>query len=225
MDISIDDAGSLHLFGSDFQPERHLARPGLAWFAADMQPLPSSTPPPLAPLIQLAAVTGFALLMAICAQTAIPMVPVPMTMQTWAVLLAGVALGPVRGVGAVLLYLAAGLAGLPVLSDGASGAGPFSGPTAGYLVAFVLAAGVAGGLSSRGRLRRALPAIAWMVGLHGLILALGAAWLARSIGPGPALENGLLPFLPGALVKSLLVVAAARGLSRPGLAPDRFRRA
>lgn len=176
-------------------------------------------------MIQPAAIAGFALLMAVCAQIAVPMVPVPMTMQTWAVLLAGVALGPVRGAGAVLLYLAAGLAGLPVLSDGASGAGPFTGPTAGYLLGFVLAAGVAGGLSSRGRLSRNLPAIAWMIGLHGLILALGAAWLAGSIGPGPALENGLLPFLPGAVLKSLLVVAAARGLARLGLAPDRFRRA
>lgn len=225
MEISIDDAGSLHLFGPDFQTERHLARPGPAWFAADMQPLPPSTSPTLAFLIQLAAMAGFALLMAVCAQLAVPMVPVPMTMQTWAVLLAGVALGPVRGAAAVLLYLAAAWTGLPVLSDGGSGAGPFTGPTAGYLLGFVLAAGMAGGLSSRGRLRRALPAVAWMIGLHGLILALGAAWLAHSIGPGPALENGLLPFLPGAVLKSVLIIAAARGLARLGLAPDRFRRA
>lgn len=194
-----------------------------------MQPVPPSSPSliarPLAVAVQLAAVVGFAVLMAVCAQIAVPMAPVPMTMQTWAVLLAGVALGPVRGAGAVLLYLASGLAGLPVLSDGGSGAGPFTGPTAGYLLAFVLAAGVAGWLSSRGRLTRNLPAGGWMIGLHGLILALGAAWLARSIGPGPALENGLLPFIPGAVLKSLLVVAAARGLARLGLSPDRFRRA
>lgn len=192
-----------------------------------MPPISPPPPPPtVRPAVQLAAVAGFALLMAVCAQIAVPMIPVPMTMQTWAVLLAGVMLGPVRGVAAVLLYLAAALAGLPVLSDGASGPGPFTGPTAGYLIAFVLAAGLAGRLSRDGRLNRTLPAAGWMVALHLLILTLGAAWLARSIGVGPALENGALPFLAGAVLKSALVIAAARGLARlTGLAPDRFRRA
>lgn len=162
--------------------------------------------------------------MAICAQIAIPMVPVPMTLQTWAVLLAGAAMGPVRGMAAVALYLAAGLAGLPVLADGASGVGPFTGPTAGYLIAFLPAVGLAGWLSVNGRLKRSLPAILRMLGLHLLILALGGGWLAISIGVGPALENGALPFLPGAVLKSMLVVAAAWGLAR--LAPQaRFRRA
>lgn len=169
---------------------------------------------------------GFALLMAVCAQFAVPMIPVPMTMQTWAVLLAGVALGPLRGAAAVLVYLAGGLAGLPVLSDGGSGLEPFTGPTAGYLVAFAPVAGLAGWLSVRGRLATALPAIGWMIGLHLMVLALGGAWLAVDIGVGPALEHGVLPFLPGAALKSLLVVAAAHGLARlNGFAPGRFRRA
>lgn len=167
-------------------------------------------------MVQVAAVFGFALLMAVCAQISVPMVPVPMTMQTWAVLLAGAALGPVRGAAAVLIYLAAALAGLPVLSDGASGPAPFTGPTAGYLAAFVLAAGLAGGLSHAGRLDRALPATGWMIGLHLLILTLGAAWLSRAIGVGPALEGGALPFLPGAVLKSVLVVVAARAMARLG---------
>ena len=196
-----------------------------------MAPTQLSTAPrpdtgPASPVIRLATVIGFALLMALCARIAVPMVPVPMTLQTWAVLLAGVALGPIRGVAAVLLYLGAGLIGLPVLSDGASGPDPFMGRTAGYLVAFLPAAGLAGWLSVRGRLGEGLSTVAWMAGLHLLVLALGGAWLARSIGIGPALENGVLPFLPGAALKSLLVVAAARGLARLGwFAPDRFRRA
>ena len=111
---------------------------------------------------RLAAVAGFALLIALCARLTVPMVPVPMTMQTWAVLLAGVALGPRRGGAAVLLYLALALVGLPVLSDGASGSGPFTGPTAGYLIAFPLAAGLAGVLAEGGRLRRFIPAVAWL---------------------------------------------------------------
>lgn len=190
---------------------------------------PTAPPRPvyqISPAVWLASVAGFALLMALCARVAVPMVPVPMTFQTWAVLLAGAAMGPVRGMAATALYLVAGLAGLPVLADGASGVEPFTGPTAGYLAAFLPAAGLAGWLSVRGDLARTLPAVGWMIGLHLLILALGGGWLARGIGMAPALEHGVLPFLPGAVLKSLLVVAAARGLARlDRFAPDRFRRA
>jgi biotin transport system substrate-specific component len=171
-------------------------------------------------------VAGFALLMAVSARIAVPMIPVPMTFQTWAVLLAGAATGPVRGMSAVALYLVAGLAGLPVLADGASGPEPFTGPTAGYLAAFLAAAGLAGWLSVTGRLARPLSAIVLMIGLHLLILAVGGAWLALSIGAAPALEHGVLPFLPGAVIKSILVVAAAFGLVRVArFTPARFRRA
>lgn len=175
---------------------------------------PSSLP------IRLAAVVGFVILMAICARLTVPMVPVPMTMQTWAVLLAGVVLGSRWGVAAVLLYLGLALAGLPVLSDGASGAGPFMGPTAGYLVAFPLAAGLAGVLAERGWLRGLAPATAWLFGLHLAILALGTAWLAGRLGVSAAVAGGFTPFLAGAAVKSILVVLAARALSAvPGLRP------
>lgn len=190
-----------------------------------LPPPPHPSRPP-APVVWLASVAGSALLIAVSARIAIPMIPVPMTLQTWAVLLAGAAMGPARGMAAVALYLFAGLAGLPVFSDGASGVDPFTGPTAGYLVAFLPAAGLAGWLSSTGRLARSLPAIGWMIALHLLILALGGAWLALDIGAGPALEHGVLPFLPGAALKSVLVVAAAFGLARlSGLTPARFRRA
>lgn len=190
-----------------------------------LAPPPRPAQAPSAPA-WLASVAGFALLMAVCARIAIPMIPVPMTLQTWAVLLAGAAMGSVRGMAAVALYLVAGLVGLPVLADGASGPATFTGPTAGYLVAFLPAAGLAGWLSSGGRLARSVPAVGWMIGLHLLILALGAGWLALSIGAGQALEHGVLPFLPGAVLKSILVVAAAFGLVR--LIPftaARFRRA
>lgn len=187
-----------------------------------MHPAPAPPPAhPVSPAVWLASVAGFALLMAVCARIAIPMVPVPMTLQTWAVLLAGAALGPVRGMAAVSLYLITAMAGLPVLADGASGLVAFSGPTAGYLIAFVPAAGLAGGASAHGRLTRCLPAIGWMIGLHLLILAVGAAWLALDIGAGLALEHGVLPFLPGVVLKSVLVVAAVQALARLA----RFRRA
>ncbi|HVL42771.1 MAG TPA: biotin transporter BioY [Brevundimonas sp.] len=177
-------------------------------------------------MIWLTSVVGFVLLMALCARIAIPMVPVPMTLQTWAVLLAAAAMGPVRGMAATALYLLAGLVGLPVLAEGASGVDPFTGPTAGYLAAFVPAAALAGWLAVHGSLARLLPGVGWMIGLHLLILASGGAWLALSIGAKPALEHGVLPFLPGAALKSILIVAAVRGVGRlKELAPDRFRRA
>lgn len=170
--------------------------------------------------LRLAAVAGFALLIALCARLSVPMVPVPMTMQTWAVLLAGVMLGPRWGAAAVLLYLALALAGLPVLSDGAAGPGPFTGPTAGYLFAFPIAAGLAGLLAKTGRLRRLAPATAWLFGLHLMILALGTGWLAGRIGAPSAVAAGFTPFLIGAAVKSVLVVLAARALSAvPGFRP------
>ena len=171
--------------------------------------------------IRLAAVLGFAVLTAIGARLSVPMVPVPMTMQTWAVLLAGAVLGPRWGVAAVLLYLGLALAGLPILSDGASGLAPFTGPTAGYLVAFPLAAGLAGVLAERGRLRRLLSATVWLFGLHLAVLALGTSWLAGRLGVPAAVAAGFTPFLIGAAVKSILVVLAARALAavrgfRPG---------
>lgn len=167
---------------------------------------------------RLAAVPAFALLIAIGAWLSVPMIPTPMTMQTFAVLLAGVVLGPRWGAAAVLLYLALALAGLPVLSGGASGPASFTGPTAGYLFAFPLAAGFAGVLAEQGRLRRLISATAWLFGLHLVVLALGTGWLAGRMGLAGALAAGFTPFLPGALVKSVLVVLAARALSGlPGL--------
>ncbi|HRJ63358.1 biotin transporter BioY [Brevundimonas sp. UBA2416] len=170
--------------------------------------------------LRLAAVPGFVLLIAVCAGLSVPMFPVPMTMQTWAVLLAGVVLGWRWGGGAVLSYLVLGLTGLPVFSDGASGVAPFTGPTAGYLLAFPLAAAAAGVLAEQGRLRGFIPASAWLFGLHLSILAVGTGWLAIRMGVPVAVAAGFTPFLIGAAVKSGLVVLAARALSAaPGFRP------
>jgi biotin transport system substrate-specific component len=153
---------------------------------------------------------AFALLMAAGARLDVPMHPVPMTMQSLAVLLAGAVLGPAWGVGAVLIYLAAGLAGAPVLADGASGVEPFTGPTAGYLFAFPVVAALAGAAARLGFLERWITGTAVLFGLHLLLLCLGAAWLATSIGAADAWRHGAAPFLIGAAVKSLLALAAYR---------------
>ena len=166
------------------------------------------------PMGRLIGVAGFAALMAVCAQVTVPMVPVPMTLQTFAVLLAGAVLGGPWGAVAVLVYLALAALGLPVLSDGSGGVSRFVGPTAGYLVAFPLAALAVGTLARRPAFAGPVAAVGLMIGAHLLILGLGTAWLATRIGSGPAVAAGLTPFLIGAGVKSIAVVACAAALRR-----------
>ena len=167
---------------------------------------------------RLAWIVGFAALMAIGAQIDVPMHPVPMTMQSFAILLAGLCLGPWGGLGAVLIYLGAAAIGLPVLAEGSSGLGPFSGATAGYIYAFPITAFLAGWLTRAGktrpRLLKAPVMISALCGLHLLLLGLGTAWLATQIPLASALSGGFTPFLIGAGVKSLLCWAVWRGVCR-----------
>ena len=185
-------------FASAVQPV--LAGPRGQWSDAGMRPA----------LLRPLLLVAFVALMAAGAQINVPMAPVPMTMQTFAVPLAGAVLGPLWGGGAVLAYLALAALGLPILSDGSGGIEPFAGSTAGYLVAFPLAAALAGVAARRDWLRPAVRGVAVLAGLHALILGLGTAWLATRIGLGDALTYGLTPFLIGAAVKSVLVWLAWR---------------
>jgi len=142
------------------------------------------------------------LVLALASRIEIPMVPVPITLQTLAVTMAGALLGWRQGVLAIVLWLALGAAGLPVLAGGSGGLERFSGPTAGYLFAFPLAGGAVGWLGSRGWMRQLWPAFAAMLMGNAICLVLGAGWLAVALGPERALVAGLLPFLPGAVLKS-----------------------
>ncbi len=164
--------------------------------------------------LRLAAVAAFALLTALCAQVAVPMVPVPMTLQTFAVLLAGAVLGGRGGAVSVLLYLALAALGLPVLSDGGAGVERFTGPTAGYLLAFPMAALAVGLIVRRPAFRGPLAGVAVMLAAHLFILAAGTLWLAGSLGAAEAVAVGFTPFLIGAGVKSVAVVACAALLRR-----------
>lgn len=157
----------------------------------------------------IAAAIG-ALAIALGAQVTVPMVPVPMTLQTLAVLVAGLAGGPRAGAVACVGYLGLVLLGLPVLADGAAHGGPsfFLEPSAGYVVGFVPAAAVAGALAPRGRWG---PLLGGLAG-HAVVLAVGTAVLAAHIGPADAWAYGCQPFLPGAAVKSLAAWALAAGL-------------
>lgn len=155
------------------------------------------------------------LLMVLCSWIALPLpgTPVPLTGQTFGVLLVACLFGPNIGWQAMAFYLLEGLAGLPVFQPyGAPGMAHLIGPTGGYLLAFPLAAALAGWLATRdSRLSGLLSAL-----LAGelVIFASGLAWLARwmHLDFTASVYAGLLPFIPGEIVKMAAVVVAVRGL-------------
>ena len=137
---------------------------------------------------------------------AVPMVPVPVTMQTLAVLLVGAVAGPRMGLAMVVSWLALAAFGLPVLAGGKAGLLAFTGPTAGFLLAFPVTAFLAG-LAVQTFARGHASRCASFLGLHGLILLAGWAWLATLVGAETAFLAGVAPFLVGALIKSALGAA------------------
>ncbi|MFQ5529999.1 MAG: biotin transporter BioY [Gemmatimonadota bacterium] len=167
------------------------------------------------------AVLAFAGLTAVAARMSVPLpgTPVPFTLQPVAVILSGLLLGGALGATSQFTYLALGAAGLPVFAAG-GGIAYFAGPTAGYLLAFPLAAGIAGIIA--GDPPRPVRILA--AGLAGLFIVHlgGAAWLSLQpwFGGGSiaAFELSLLPFLLGDVLKIVLVAVVALGLA------DRVRR-
>lgn len=154
------------------------------------------------------------LLVALSAQIRIsllPFSPVPITGQTFGVLLVGSLLGPRLGLLALLLYLLEGVIGLPFFAGGSSGYTHLVGATGGYLISFPLAAALCGWLADRGWDRRFMPAVAVMVLANVLIYAIGATWLGFFIGFENALLKGVLPFLPGDALKIVLAAIALPG--------------
>jgi biotin transport system substrate-specific component len=187
-----------------------------------------STPAVLIPALpgwaDAALIAGASLLVALMAQVSVPLPfsPVPITGQTFAVLLVGAALGAKRGSASLLLYLLEGAVGLPVFAGGRGGAAVLLGPTGGYLIGFVGAAWLVGTLAGRGLDRRIPGAlIAFLAGEIAIFLC-GAAVLAVYVGPPNALPMGVIPFIPGELIKIALAAAAlpAAWKLRPAL-PER----
>ena len=156
-------------------------------------------------LYQLLAVIAGIAVLAISAHIKIPFYPVPVTMQTLAVLAIGMTYGTRLGGATVLGYLGAGAAGAPVFAGGA-GIAYMMGPTGGYLLGFFVAAIVLGALAERGWTRSMITTAAAMVLGNAIIYLLGVSWLANLIGSAKAFEFGLLPFLYGDALK--LVIAA-----------------
>ena len=158
----------------------------------------------------LALMLSFSVLTAASARFAapLPFTPVPITGQTFGVLLTGALLGGWRGFGAMLIYLAEGLAGLPVFAAPAHpGLAPLLGPTGGYLIAFPLAALAVGLLAERGWDRTLSRALAAMALGSAVIYAFGAGWLSCFVGPHNAVIQGILLFLPGDTLKAALAAS------------------
>lgn len=161
-------------------------------------------------IVNTLLVVAASLVTAAAAQVEIrlPWTPVPVTGQTFAVLLCGAVLGARRAFLAQMLYLAEGGMGLPVFSGGAAGFAYMVGPTGGYLMAFPFAAAVTGALAERGWDKHFVTMFAAMLLGSAVIFALGLAQLSRFVPAEQLLGAGLLPFVPGDLVKSSLSALA-----------------
>lgn len=161
------------------------------------------------------AIVGSALI-ALSAKIQVPFWPVPMTMQTFAVLVIGMTYGLRLGAATVALYLAEGAVGLPVFASG-GGLAYFAGPTTGYLFGFLVAAALVGWLGERGWDRSAVRTLAANLAGTLVIFAFGLAWLTlflasvkdlgTAVAVNAAVANGLTPFVWGALAKIALAAA------------------
>jgi len=156
------------------------------------------------------AVATAAALTAVAAKVAVPLpgIPVPFTLQPVAVLLAGALLGATGGLRSQSVYLAAGMAGIPVFAAG-GGWAYLLGPTGGYLLAFPVAAWLVGTVSDRSRGAAGI-ALGAVIGLAVIHLG-GLAWLAAISGREAAVAVGFAPFLVGDLLKILLVTVVGAG--------------
>ena len=174
---------------------------------AKAETLTSAILAPLDWMRSLALVIAFSLLTALAAQVVIPLPLVPVTGQTFAVLLTGALLGSRLGALAMIAYLIEGASGLPFFHAGHGGFQHLLGPTAGYLWSFPVAAFVTGLLAERGWDKRFLTAAAAMA-LGSLVILLGGwAWLSRFMPASVALHEGVTRFLVGDVVKIALAAA------------------
>jgi biotin transport system substrate-specific component len=161
----------------------------------------------------MAAVLFGTALMTASSYVSVPMVPVPMTMQTLAATLIGALYGWRLGALTIAVWLIQGAVGMPVFSNGGGGLVHLFGPTSGYLFGFVAAAALTGALAERGwtgdRIARSFLS---MLTATAFIMFMGWAWLANLIGVEKAFWAGVAPFLLGGVVKSALGAAILKAM-------------
>jgi len=158
---------------------------------------------------QVGLVIGFSLLTALSAQIVIPLGPIPITGQTFAVLLTGALLGSRLGAMAMIAYLIEGASGLPFFAGGAAGVAHLMGPTAGYLIAFPAAAFITGAFAEQGWDRKYLTAVAAMAAGSVVIILCGCLWFSFLTRTSPlvAFQFTVLKFIPGDIIKIALAAA------------------
>jgi biotin transport system substrate-specific component len=164
---------------------------------------------PLDVVRQVGLVIGFSLLTALAAQVVIPIGPIPITGQTFAVLLTGALLGPRLGAMAMIVYLVEGASGLPFFSGGHFGLIHLMGPSGGYLIAFPAAAYITGAFAEHGWDRRFLTAAAAMAIGSAIIMLSGWAWFSVVMHTSPMLTlyATVIKFIPGDIIKISLAAA------------------
>jgi biotin transport system substrate-specific component len=174
--------------------------------------LPASTTRTGVTIVAAAALTAAA------AQVAVPVPgsPVPITGQTFAVLLTAAALGPARGLAAQALYLVLGIAGLPVFEGFSHGPGALFGATGGYLAGFLAAAVIVGYGARRGADRSPVRTLLLFALASAAIYLIGTTWLCLDTGMslGAGISAGVTPFLPGDAAKALLAAGLLPGAWR-----------
>jgi biotin transport system substrate-specific component len=174
-------------------------------------------PPAARPLLlRVAIVLALTLVLATSARVQVPFWPVPMTLQTLAVLVIAGLAGPRIAAAAMLLYLVEGAAGLPVFAGTPAhgiGLAYMAGPTGGYLVGMLMAALAVGALVRRSGQHPLRIGWAMAVGI-AIVYAAGAAWLTGFVGAGHVLALGVVPFLLGDAVKATLATALVLALGR-----------
>lgn len=155
----------------------------------------------------------FGALTAVGAYIIIPLPPVPITLQTFFLYLAGLVLGPRLGATSQIIYLILGAIGLPVFAGGKAGIGVLIGPTGGYLIGFVAAAYIIGTLSQLKRHGYLWLVVCLLAGT-AVVYSLGVLQLSlvAKLTPLKALSVGVLPFLPGDALKIVLAASVARKL-------------
>lgn len=157
-------------------------------------------------------------LIAVSAQITIPLpfTPVPITGQTFSVLLVGASLGTLRGASSALLYVLVGIAGAPVYADGGHGWSVITGATGGYLLSYVLVAALTGWLAERRWDRRFSSALGAILSGNVVVYLVGLPWLAAVLDTNleQTLELGLYPFVPGDALKLYLAAMLLPGAWR-----------
>ena len=167
-------------------------------------------------LKNIALVFGLTAFTAMCAQVSIPLgfTPVPLTLQTFAVLAGAAALGAERAVIAQVLYVVLAIAGVPVLAGGSSGTDAVVGATGGYILGFVVSSFVVGRIAERGATTRVPSTVVAYIAGTAVVYALGVTWLSAvtHMSLRESVVAGMIPFLVGDAIK-----AVAAGISLPSL--------